>query len=110
MHGDRALATVKILKNSVFLYTLLNPWGIKESERIILIFNTVHMYTQYLLLVGLNKNKINFVKERVTQDYLNEKTGIFACFIVRNSVRPCQLSNITHIGPIYLPLILPTFP
>ena len=32
MHGDRALATVKNLKNSVFLYTLLNPWGIKESE------------------------------------------------------------------------------
>ena len=69
------------------------------------------MYTQYLLLVGLNKNKINLWKERVTQDYLNEKTGVFACFIVRNSVRPSQQhSNMTHIGPIYLPLVQPTFP
>ena len=88
MHGDRALATVKILKNSVFLYTLLNPWGIKESEKVIFILITVHIYTHYLLLVGLNKNKINLWKERVTQDYLNEKTGVFPCFIVRNSVRP----------------------
>ena len=53
-HGDRALATVKILENSVFLYTLLDPWGIKESERytIIFIYITVHKYTQYLLMAG----------------------------------------------------------
>ena len=49
MHGDRALATVKILKNSVFLYTFLNPWGLNEIE-------SVYKYTQYLLLVGFKKN------------------------------------------------------
>ena len=61
MRGDRALATVKILKNSAFLYTFLIPWGLKESERKTIKFNfiTVHKYTQYLLLVGLKENKKN---------------------------------------------------
>ena len=46
-HGDRALATVKILENSVFLYTLLDPWGIEESERSTIIF--------IYILVGFKK-------------------------------------------------------
>jgi len=31
-HGDRALATVKILRSAAYLYTSLNPQGIRESE------------------------------------------------------------------------------
>ena len=55
----------------------------------------------------------------MTQDYLNEKTGVFACCIVKKHIvlaifHPLGLLsqhiNIIHIGPIYLPLILPTFP
>ena len=45
MHGDRALATVKILENSVLRST------------IVFIYITVHKYTQYLLLVGFKKIK-----------------------------------------------------
>ena len=32
-HGDRALATVKILRSAAYLYTSLNPQGLRESEK-----------------------------------------------------------------------------